>query len=73
VKPLGRLFNLSLGLSLFFLYGCIDWASAQESREEQPLTHIIEVEQGVNLHIVEWGGTGPPILFVPSWSATSRL
>ena len=20
--------------------------------------HVIEVEQGVNLHVIEWGGTG---------------
>jgi non-heme chloroperoxidase len=48
-------------------------ASAQEVHAEAPVTHIIEVEQGVNLHILELGGEGSPMLFVPSWSATSRV
>lgn len=35
-------------------------------------THAIQVEEGVSLHIVDWGGEGPVLFFVPSWSSTSH-
>jgi len=72
-------FRLALGIGLVTLalgpsrLGSAQPATAQESRSAAPVTHVIEVEQGVNLHVVEWGGAGSPILFVPSWSATSRV
>lgn len=47
-------------------------AYGQDEKEQAPLTHIIEVEDGVDLHVVDWGGTGPALLFVPSWSSTSH-
>jgi pimeloyl-ACP methyl ester carboxylesterase len=72
MKTRGRRFNLRLGW-LTLSYGCIYGVSAQESRENLPITHAIEVEQGVTLNVVEWGGKGSPILFVPSWSATSHV
>jgi non-heme chloroperoxidase len=34
---------------------------------------IVNVEDGVDLHITDWGGTGPPMLFVPCWAATSHI
>jgi pimeloyl-ACP methyl ester carboxylesterase len=36
-------------------------------------THMIEVETGVTLHVVDWGGTGDPLLFLPSWASTSHV
>jgi non-heme chloroperoxidase len=44
----------------------------QDQQEEFPFTHIIEVENDVDLHVIDWGGTGPTLLFVPSWSSTSH-
>jgi len=73
VRTRGRRFNLHLGCWLAFSYACISCVLAQESREKPPITHAIEVDQGVTLNVVEWGGKGPPILFVPSWSATSHV
>jgi pimeloyl-ACP methyl ester carboxylesterase len=34
--------------------------------------HLIEVEEGVTLHVVDWGGTGESLLFVPSWASTAH-
>lgn len=36
-------------------------------------THMIEVETGVALHVVDWGGKGDPLLFLPSWASTSHI
>ena len=36
-------------------------------------THMIEVETGVTLHVVDWGGKGDPLLFLPSWASTSHI
>ena len=36
-------------------------------------THVIEVETGVMLHVVDWGGKGDPLLFLPSWASTSHV
>src|SRR4051812_11096572 len=36
-------------------------------------THMIEVETGVTLHVVDWGGKGDPLLFLPSWGSTSHI
>ena len=36
-------------------------------------THLIEVETGVTLHVVDWGGKGDPLLFLPSWASTSHI
>jgi non-heme chloroperoxidase len=36
-------------------------------------THMIEVESGVTLHVVDWGGKGDPLLFLPSWASTSHI
>ena len=36
-------------------------------------THVIEVETGVTLHIVDWGDKGDPLLFLPSWASTSHI
>jgi pimeloyl-ACP methyl ester carboxylesterase len=36
-------------------------------------THVIEVEAGVTLHVVDWGGKGAPLLFLPSWASTSHI
>jgi len=36
-------------------------------------THVIEVEDGVTVHVVDWGGTGEPLLFLPSWASTSHI
>ena len=33
-------------------------------------THMIEVETRVTLHVVDWGGEGDPLLFLPSWAST---
>lgn len=27
----------------------------------------------VNLHVVDWGGEGIPMLYIPSWNATSHV
>ena len=45
----------------------------QGQQEGSSFTHIIEVEEGVDLHVVDWGGTGPILLFVPSWASTSHV
>jgi non-heme chloroperoxidase len=40
----------------------------------QPVsTHTIEVETEVTLHVVDWGGKGDPLLFLPSWASTSHI
>jgi non-heme chloroperoxidase len=36
-------------------------------------THRLEVETGVTLHVVDWGGKGDPLLFLPSWASTSHI
>src|SRR5688500_5455862 len=45
----------------------------QNQQEEIPFNHIVEVEDGVDLYVVDWGGTGPVLLFVPSWASTSHV
>jgi non-heme chloroperoxidase len=40
---------------------------------EPVATHMIEVETGVTLHVVDWGGKGDPLLFLPSWASTSHI
>jgi non-heme chloroperoxidase len=40
---------------------------------EPVATHMIEVETGVTLHVVDWGGKGDPLLFLPSWASTSHV
>ena len=40
---------------------------------EPVATHMIEVENGVTLHVVDWGGRGDPLLFLPSWASTSHI
>lgn len=40
---------------------------------EPVATHTIEVETGVTLHVVDWGGKGDPLLFLPSWASTSHV
>ena len=44
-----------------------------ESLKPVSTTHMIEVETGVTLHVVDWGGTGDPLLFLPSWASTSHI
>ena len=46
-------------------------ARAQGSKPAS--THTIEVESGVTLHVVDWGGKGDPLLFLPSWASTSHI
>lgn len=38
-----------------------------------PNAHQIEVEAGVIIHVDDWGGEGPPLLFLPSWASTSHI
>lgn len=40
---------------------------------EPVATHMIEVETGITLHVVDWGGKGDPLLFLPSWASTSHV
>ena len=40
---------------------------------EPVATHMIEVETGVTVHVVDWGGKGDPLLFLPSWASTSHV
>src|SRR6185369_5903516 len=54
VRTRGRRFNLRLGCWLAFSYACISCVLAQESREKPPITHAIEVDQGVTLNVVEY-------------------
>jgi pimeloyl-ACP methyl ester carboxylesterase len=48
-------------------------AFAQGQVFEPVSTHEIEVETGVTLHVVDWGGKGEPLLFLPSWASTSHI
>jgi pimeloyl-ACP methyl ester carboxylesterase len=48
-------------------------AIAQKPTLAEPITHKITVEDGVDLHVVEWGGKGAPLLFLPSWASTSHI
>ena len=48
-------------------------AFAQGQGREPVSTHTIEVETGVTLHVVDWGGKGDPLLFLPSWASTSHI
>src|SRR5690242_2767175 len=47
-------------------------AYGQDQQPELPYTHVVEVEDGVNLQVVDWGGSGRALLFIPSWSSTSH-
>jgi pimeloyl-ACP methyl ester carboxylesterase len=58
-------------LALVYFWSALVYG--QNQQEETPLTHIVEVEDGVDLHVVDWGGTGPVLLFVPSWASTSHV
>jgi pimeloyl-ACP methyl ester carboxylesterase len=55
-----------------FMIGILspDYALAQP--REFPKSHVIKVEEGVDLHVVDWGGTGAPLLFVPGWASTTH-
>lgn len=62
-------------IELLLLVYAFCWSSAaysQNQQVKQPYTHVIEVEEGVDLHVVDWGGSGETLLFVPSWSSTSH-
>lgn len=48
-------------------------ARAQQGHSRSPTTRLIAVELGVSLAVADWGGEGPPLLFVPSWSGTEHL
>jgi hypothetical protein len=45
----------------------------QQSSREAPSTHVVTVETGVDLRLVDWGGRGDPLLFSPSWASTSQI
>jgi len=55
---------------LCMISGC---SSAQQEGSRSATTRLIAVESGVSLAIADWGGAGPPLLFVPSWSGTEHL
>lgn len=60
----------------YFLAIICFWSAlvcCENSQQEFPITHVIEVEKGVDIHVVDWGGNGSPLLFVPSWSSTSHI
>lgn len=46
---------------------------AQEQGRTPVAVHALEVESGVTLQVVDWGGKGEPLLFVPSWASTSHI
>jgi pimeloyl-ACP methyl ester carboxylesterase len=48
-------------------------AFAQSYGRTPVSTHRIEVDAGVSVHVVDWGGKGDPLLFLPSWASTSHI
>lgn len=38
-----------------------------------PVEHQVEVEPDVLLNVVDWGGSGDTLLFIPSWSSTTHI
>src|SRR5688500_5816236 len=70
------MFRKHLAFALFFIAQvsiCSGLAYGQNQQRDYPFTHIVEVESGVELHVVDWGGSGPALLFVPSWASTSHI
>jgi pimeloyl-ACP methyl ester carboxylesterase len=70
------MFKKQLAFALFCIVQvsiCSGLAYGQSQQREHPFTHIVEVEDDVDLHVVDWGGTGPVLLFVPSWASTSHI
>jgi pimeloyl-ACP methyl ester carboxylesterase len=55
---------------LCLISGC---ANAHQEDSRSSTTRLIAVDAGVSLAITDWGGAGPPLLFVPSWSGTEHL
>jgi non-heme chloroperoxidase len=39
----------------------------------QPSTQLISVEKDVRVQVVDWGGSGPPMVFLPGLSFTARV
>ncbi len=46
---------------------------AQERAELFATSHDVVVEPGVTIHVVNWGGEGPPVLFLPAWGNTAHV
>jgi pimeloyl-ACP methyl ester carboxylesterase len=70
-RPLKHLFA-TLGL-----LPLIPTALAPQQRPEldsqTPVTLSVTVQPGVDLAVIDWGGEGAPLLFVPSWGATAHV
>lgn len=69
ISKILRLYALFIPL----LLAAVQITCAREGNHETPITHIITVEHNVDLHIVDWGGHGDPLLFIPSWASTSHI
>jgi non-heme chloroperoxidase len=52
---------------------CASLISPNVTAASAPIEHLIEVEPDVRLNVVEWGGGGATLLFIPSWSSTSHI
>jgi non-heme chloroperoxidase len=46
--------------------------SASDASRSAPTTNMVEVEAGVELEVVDWGGSGPPLVFLAGFGGTAH-
>lgn len=47
--------------------------ACQAQPRPEPDTRVVEVEEGVFIDVMDWGGRGSPLLFLPSWASTFHI
>lgn len=62
-------------LSLATLLACVGILNAQTSRETDnpPTVQMVTVEPGIQLEVLDWGGTGRPLVLIPGLGDTAHI
>ncbi len=65
-------FSITLLLWMFAITTPFSIQAQQHTSSPAPVAHAVTVENGVNLEVLDWGGTGRPLVFLAGLGATAH-
>jgi non-heme chloroperoxidase len=65
-------FSIALLLWMFATTAPSPLQAQQRTSSPAPVAHTVTVENGVNLEVLDWGGTGRPLVFLAGLGATAH-
>jgi len=59
-------------IPLLFLLGCSSAPTSDDLQPNGPLQSFLEIQGGIRLEVLDWGGTGPPLILLAGASRTAH-